>query len=66
MKEVDFLQAQKKDLNEKINAEMSKELNDRIASKLRGHYDSMIAKGFSDEQAWWLVSAAVAAAWDLT
>lgn len=47
--------------NEKFKAEW-----DAAAKKLRVFYDSMINAGFTEEQAWWFVTAAVREAWGIS
>lgn len=57
MKEIDYLKGEMSDLEDKIAEEIEKEAADSIAQKMRILYDSMTKAGFTDSQAWWVVTA---------
>ena len=63
MSEVDYLRSQMKDLEEKIKDEQQHQKANEVASKLRIFYDTMIGNGFTEEQAWWMITAVVKASW---
>ena len=64
--EASFYEGQLKDLAEKVENAKFKAEWDNAARKLRTYYDSMIKVGFTEEQAWWFVTASVRQAWGIS
>lgn len=63
MTELDYLKGEQKEIGRKIELEKEKEQQRDTAKRLRGIYDAMIEAGFSEEQAWWFLTAIVEKAW---
>lgn len=61
-----FYRGQLEDLKQKIEHEEEKAEWEKAAGKLHMYYDSMIKAGFTEEQAWWFVTAAVRQAWGIS
>lgn len=63
--EASFYEGQLSDLKQKVeNAKLKAEWSD-AAQKLRACYDAMIKAGFTEDQAWWFVTAAVRQSWGI-
>jgi len=54
-----------KELERQVEREEEKAEWEAAAQKLRGYYDAMIKAGFTEEQAWWFVTATVRQAWGI-
>ena len=61
-----YYEEQLEDLTKKVKNEKEKAEWEEAARKLRLYYDSMVKAGFTDEQAWWFVTAAVRQAWGIS
>ena len=61
-----FYKYQLKELEQKVENAECKEEWEAAAQKLRIYYDAMIKAGFTEEQAWWFVTAAVRQAWGIS
>ena len=55
-----------KELEREVKNEEEKAEWEEAAMKLHGHYEAMIKAGFTEEQAWWFVTAAVRQAWGIS
>ena len=61
-----FYENQLNDLKQKIENERRKESWNEAAQNLKGYYDSLVAAGFTDKQAWWFVTVTVKQAWGIS
>lgn len=59
-----YLEKRIKEDTEELNRLREKERNDHTAQKLHDIYQSLVDKGFTEEQAFYIFYEAVKAAWD--
>ena len=55
-----------KELEREVKNEEEKAEWVEAAMKLHGYYEAMIKAGFTEEQAWWFVTATVRQAWGIS
>ena len=55
-----------KEIKREIKNEEEKAEWEEAAMKLHGYYEAMIKAGFTEEQAWWFVTATVRQAWGIS
>ncbi len=55
-----------KELEQEVKNEEEKAEWEAAAQKLHGYYEAMVKAGFTEEQAWWFVTATVRQAWGIS
>ena len=55
-----------KELEREVKNEEEKAEWEEAATKLHTYYEAMIKAGFTEEQAWWFVTATVRQAWGIS
>lgn len=61
--DIEYLQKRVKRDTDEINRIREKEQNDAVAEKLHDMYQSLVDKGFTEEQAFYIFYESVKAAW---
>ena len=66
MTEVEYLESRMREDRAECARLRKKEQNDKVAAELRALFDSLVDQGFTEEQAWWFVTATVRQAWGIS